>query len=392
MSDAPEIRPFRIDIPQADLDDLHRRLDATRWPEGEIPGTGWERGVPGAYLRELAAYWRERYDWRAAEAELNRYPQFITEIDGTDVHFLHVRSPQPDAMPLILTHGWPGSVAEFLDVIGPLTDPQAHGGRAQDAFHVVIPSIPGYGFSGPTAQQGWDVRRVARAWAQLMHRLGYDRYVAQGGDWGKVISLQLALADPEHVKGVHLNMLVTFPPPDDPKALAGLGEQDLAKLGHAAHFADDGLGWQRIQATRPHTLSYALTDSPVGQLAWITEKFKEWSGAKVPEDALSRDRLLTHVMIYWLTGTAGSSAQLYYESAHTMADFAATWGGPWPLTQPVAVAVFPLDATRPVRSFAERILPTLARWTEFDRGGHFAAMEQPALLVDDIRAFTRTLR
>jgi microsomal epoxide hydrolase len=225
-----------------------------------------------------------------------------------------------------------------------------------------------------------------------MRRLGYDRYIAQGGDWGKVISLNLGLADPEHVIGVHLNMLVTFPP-DDPAALADLGEADLAKLGHAQWFADDGLGWQKIQSTRPQTLAYGLTDSPIGQLAWIVEKFKEWTDSdKSPEDAIDRDRLLTNVMIYWLTATAGSSAQIYYETTHLAADFVRTWGGPWPLTMPVGVAVFPADASRPVRRFAERILPTLSHWTEFDRGGHFAAMEQPELFVGDVRAFARSLR
>lgn len=379
------MRPFRIDIPQADLDDLQRRLAATRWPS-EVPGVGWARGVPLEYLKDLTEYWRTRYDWRAAEARLNRYPQFITEIDGTNVHFLHVRSPHPNAVPLILTHGWPGSVAEFLDVIEPLAE-----GDPDCAFHLVIPSIPGYGFSGPTPEPGWDVTRVARAWAELMRRLGYDRYIAQGGDWGKVISLRLGLVDPEHVMGVHINMLVTFPP-DDPAEIAALDEADRARVAHAQWFADDGLGWQRIQATRPQTLAYALTDSPVGQLAWIVEKFKEWSDAKVPEDVVDRDRLLTNVMIYWLTATAGSSAQLYYESAHLMSDFFRTWGGPWPLTMPVGVAVFPADATRPIRRFAERILPTLSHWTEFDRGGHFAALEQPELLVGDIRKFARSLR
>ncbi|MFC9992767.1 epoxide hydrolase family protein [Streptomyces globisporus] len=385
------MRPFRIEIDQSDIDDLNRRIDATRWPS-EIPGSGWERGVPLSYLKELTDHWRHGYDWRAAEAELNAFPQFVTTIDGADVHFLHVRSPEPDAIPLILTHGWPGSVTEFLDVIGPLSDPRAHGGDPADAFHVVVPSMPGYGFSGPTAEPGWDVRRIARAWAELMNRLGYERYVAQGGDWGKVVSLELGLADPEHVAGVHLNMLVTFPPQDDPEAIGRLDESDLGKLAHSGEFADTGIGWQRIQATRPQTLAYGLTDSPVGQLAWILDKFQEWSGGKNVEEAISRDRLLTHVMIYWLTATAGSSAQLYYESARGMADFARTWGGPWPLTAPVGVAVFPDDATRPIRAFAEGILPTLTRWTEFDRGGHFAAMEQPQLLVEDVRAFTRPLR
>ncbi|WP_199191701.1 epoxide hydrolase family protein [Amycolatopsis sp. CA-126428] len=383
-----QIRPFRIDIPQADIDDLNRRIDATRWPV-ELPGVGWSRGVPVGYLRELARYWRESYKWRAAEEQLNKFPQYLTEIDGTDVHFWHVRSPEPDATPLILTHGWPGTFAEFSAVLEPLTNPAAYGGDPADAFHVVVPSIPGYGFSGPTGDTGWDVSRVARAWAELMRRLGYDRYLAQGGDWGMPISLQLGLADPEHVAAVHLNMFVTFPPPD-PEALSALDDADRARLEFTVDFAQHAAGWQKIQGTRPQTLAYGLTDSPVGQLAWIVEKFKEWTDSgEVPEDAVDRDALLTNVTIYWLTATAGPSAQLYFESAHDDQQFAQTWGGPWPLEMPVGVAVFPRDAVRPIRRFAEQLLPTLRRWTEFDRGGHFAALEQPELLVGDIAAFSR---
>ena len=385
------MRPFLIDVPQADLDDLRERLARTRWPAGS-PEPGWDRGVPLEYLQELAEYWRTGYDWRAAERRLNSHPQFVTRIDGADVHFLHVRSPEPDAMPILLTHGWPGTVAEFLDVIGPLTDPAAHGGDPADAFHLVIPSIPGYGFSGPVEQAGWDIGRVARAWARLMSDLGYDRYVAQGGDWGSVISLELGLADPEHVAGVHVNMLVTFPPPD-PAAMAGLSEEDMARLEHAAWFAEDGMGWQRIQSTRPQTLAYALTDSPAGQLAWIAEKFKVWTdSAKVPEDAVDRDALLTAVSIYWLTGTAGPSAHFYYESTHGTPDFVKVWGGPWPLAMPAGVALFPADPSRPIRAFADPVLPSLTHWTEFDRGGHFPALEQPGLLIDDVRTFCRPLR
>jgi pimeloyl-ACP methyl ester carboxylesterase len=384
------MQPFRVEIPQADLDDLTRRLETTRWP-GELPGTGWDRGVPLDYLRELADYWRESFDWRAAEGRLNQLPQFTTTIDGANVHFLHVRSPEPTATALIMTHGWPSSVAEFLPVIGPLTDPRAYGGDPADAFHLVIPSIPGYGFSGPTDDTGWDVTRVARAWAELMRGLGYDRYVAQGGDWGMPISLQLGLADPEHVAGVHLNMFVTLPPEDaDPGTL---DDVDRATLEAGAGFVQDGLGWERIQSTRPQTLAYALTDSPVGQLAWIVEKFKEWTDAeKVPEDAIDRDLLLTNVAIYWFTATAGSSAQLYYESTHLPADYARTWGGPWPLAMPAGVAVFLADAVVPIRRWAERILPTVTHWTEFDAGGHFAAATRPDSLVGDVRAFARTLR
>ncbi len=385
------MRPFRVDIPQSQLDDLHQRLDNTRWPT-ELPGVGWERGVPLGYLKELARYWRTTYDWRAAEARLNRVPQFITEIDGVDVHFLHVRSAHPNAVPLILTHGWPGSVAEFREVVAPLTDPVRHGGDPDDAFHVVIPSLPGYGFSSAPREPGWDVTRVARAWATLMDRLGYDRYVAQGGDWGSPISLWLGLSDPDHVVGVHVNMLVTIPP-NDPTALADLSEVDSDRLARAAAFEQDGTGWRKIQSTRPQTLAYPLTDSPVGQLAWIVEKFKEWSGATdVPEDAIDRDQMLTVATIYWLTATAGSSAQLYYESNRRMEDFLRTWAGPWPLTMPVGVAFFPGDVVWPVRRFAEQLLPSLTHWSEFDRGGHFAALEQPRLFVEDVRAFSRKLR
>jgi epoxide hydrolase len=384
------MRSLRIEIPQADLDDLRRRIANTRWPD-EIPGLGWDRGVPLEYLKELADYWRNEYDWRAAEARLNEFPNFVTEIDGTDVHFMHIRSVEAGALPLIMTHGWPGTVAEFLEVIEPLTNPVRHGGDPADAFHLVIPSIPGYAFSGPTGQVGWDTGRVAGAWKELMRRLGYDRYAVQGGDWGMPISLRLGLADPEHVAGIHLNMCVTVPPPD-PEAMAGLDQADLARLEFMSRFMHDGTGWQRIQSTRPQTLSYALTDSPVGQLAWIVEKYKEWTdSAKVPEDAVSRDHILTAVSIYWLTATAGSSAQLYYESSHMDADFVRTWLGPWPLAMPVGVASFPQDAVRPVRRFAEQIMPTLTHWTEFDRGGHFPALEQPKLLVDDIRTFARSL-
>ncbi|MDU0294788.1 epoxide hydrolase [Saccharothrix longispora] len=384
--------PFRIEIPESALEDLRKRIDETRWPTG-IPGAGWSRGVPPEYLRELAEYWRHDYDWRAAERRLNQFPQFIDTIDGVDIHFLHVRSPEADATPVIMTHGWPGTIAEFVDVIGPLTDPRRHGGDPADACHVVVPSLPGHGFSGPVVEAGWDIGRVARAWAELMRRLGYDRYVAQGGDWGKVTSLRLGEVDPEHVAGVHINMLVTFPPPDDPTAVESLDEVDLGKLEHGAHFLEDGTGYSKLQSTRPQTLAYALTDSPVGQLAWIAEKYKEWTNAVTgPEETIKRDDLLTHVTIYWLTRTAGSSAQLYYETTRTTQDFMRVWGGPWPLAMPVGVAVFPNDATRPIRSFAERALPTLSQWTEFDKGGHFAAMEAPELLVDDVRRFIRSLR
>jgi pimeloyl-ACP methyl ester carboxylesterase len=381
------IRPFRIGIPQADLDDLRDRLHRTRWPD-ELPGVGWAYGVPLGYLKELAAYWGGGYDWREQEALLNEHPQFTTTIDGANVHFLHVRSPEPDALPLILTHGWPGSVAEFLKVIGPLIDPRAHHGDPADAFHLVIPSLPGHGFSGPTREVGWTTGRVARAWAQLMARLGYRRYGAQGGDWGAFVASELGRIDPDHVVGVHVNAATLgFIPfgPVDPEELASFTDAERARLERlGASTAGPGNGYFEVQASRPQTLAYALTDSPVGQLAWIVERFKEWThAADVPEDAVDRDQLLTNVMLYWLTGTAGSSARLYYENLH-----AGSWGQQ-PATTPTGVAVFAGDYA--IRRYGERG-NNIVHWSEFDRGGHFAAMEAPDLLVGDVRTFFRRFR
>jgi microsomal epoxide hydrolase len=383
------MNPFRVDIPQADLDDLRSRLDCTRWPN-ELPDVEWDRGVPVGYLSKLAEYWRSLYDWRAAEAELNQFPQFTTEIDGANVHLLHVRSPEPNAVPVILTHGWPGSVAEFLHVIGPLSDPASRGADPTDAFHLVIPSVPGFGFSGPVGEKGWDIVRVARAWAELMRRLGYEKYLAQGGDLGAFVSLMLAGVDHEHVGGAHVNFLIT-PPSGDPAELEGLSEADQLRLAQMAEFISERSGYMRIQATRPQTLSYALTDSPVGQLAWIVEKFREWTDSdRVPEDAVDRDLLLTNAMIDWLTATAGSSAQLYYESTPFLPTAPVTPSLP-PLPVPLGVAVFPRDIILPIRRLAERSFPNIVHWSDFDRGGHFAAMEEPDLSVDDLRAFARTV-
>ncbi|MFG2798865.1 epoxide hydrolase family protein [Streptomyces pseudovenezuelae] len=373
-----EIRPFRIDIPQTQLDDLHTRLDLTRWPD-ELPDAGWEYGAALPYLRELAAYWRGAYDWRKHEAALNELPQFVTEIDGAQVHFLHLRSARPDALPLILTHGWPGSVVEFLGVIGSLSED----------FHLVIPSIPGFGFSGPTRDKGWNVNRVARAWAELMRRLGYERYGAQGGDMGALIAPALARIAPESVVGVHVNAAsVGFIPlgPVDDKAREGLTDRELRSLASIAEFTTDGFGYNALQSTRPQTLSYGLTDSPVGQLAWIMEKFQAWthSSAALPEDAIDRDTLLTNVMLYWLTGTAGSAARMYYENSHVP-----DWFPTQPSGVPTAVANFGEDVA--IRRWAEQA-NTLVRWTEFDRGGHFAALEVPDLLAGDVREFFASLR
>jgi epoxide hydrolase len=377
MQNSTEIRPFHIDIPQSKLDDLHERLARTRWPD-ELPGVDWSYGVPLGYVKDLAEYWRTRYDWREHEAALNKFPQFTTEIDGQNIHFLHVRSPEPDALPLIITHGWPGSIAEFLNVIGPLTDPRAHGADPADAFHLVVPSIPGFGFSGPTRETGWGVKRIGRAWAELMRRLGYRRYGAQGGDFGAMISRETGLADPDHLVGLHRNFPITFPP-EDPAELAELSDDDKARLERLAGF-EARSGYAVVQGTRPQTLAYALTDSPAGQLAWNVEWFEAY-GDRL--GVLDRDAILTNVTLYWLTETAGSAARLYKESSQA-------WG-PQPLSAvPTGVAVFP-ENSPPVRRLAERT-DNIVHWTEFDRGGHFAAMEVPDLLVSDIRLFFSQLR
>jgi pimeloyl-ACP methyl ester carboxylesterase len=376
-----EVQPFRIDIPQADLDDLRDRLARTRWPD-QLPGVGWDYGIPLDYVQELAGYWRTGYDWRVHEARLNAFDQFTTTIDGQRIHFLHVRSAEPGAVPLIITHGWPGSIVEFMNVIGPLTDPAAHGGDPADAFHLVVPSIPGYGFSGPTQDRGWNVRRVAQAWASLMGRLGYERYGAQGGDWGSSISRELGLIAPERVIGVHLNMLFARAPADPGE----LTEEETRRLQRLKTFRSTGQGYGAIQSTRPQTLAYGLTDSPAGQLAWITEKFGEWTDGGLPHEAVDRDQLLTNVTLYWLTATAGSAARLYYEAARS-----GSWGPPATSAVPTGVAVFPREIAPAIRRFAE-LSNNIVHWSEFDHGGHFAAMEVPDLLVGDVRDFFRPLR
>jgi pimeloyl-ACP methyl ester carboxylesterase len=384
MSD--EITPFRIEIPQAQLDDLRDRLDRARWPEA-LPGDGWDTGVPTTWLRELADYWRTGFDWRAAEAQLNAFPQFNTEIDGQRIHFLHVRSAEPDAFPLVLTHGWPGSVVEFLDLIGPLTDPVAHGGDAADAFHVVIPSLPGFGFSGPTGDAGWSTDRIARAWAELMSRLGYERYGAQGGDIGGAVSPQLGRVAPDRVAGVHANGGPMSIPqlPLSEEDMASLTEIERDRIGRISAFMREEFGYIAIQSTRPQTLAYGLVDSPVGQLAWIMDKFREWTHPRPvsPEKIIDRDRLLTNVMLYWLTGTAGSAAYVGYAQE-------AGWGVQLENSGvPTAALVFAHDVG--IRRYAEQE-NTITRWIDVDRGGHFAALEEPEALIADVREFFRDLR
>jgi pimeloyl-ACP methyl ester carboxylesterase len=358
--------PYRIAIPQAQLDDLHERLDRTRWPE-ELPGVGSRYGAPLADVKTLADHWRHGYDWRRHEAELNELPQFTTTIDGQNVHFIHVRSRDDDALPLILTHGWPGSVVEFLDVIGPLSE----------SFHLIIPSIPGFGLSGPTTEAGWNNGRIARAWAELMDRLGYERYGAQGGDVGAMIAPDLARLAPDRVVGVHVNAASVGFIPLGPVDEDGLTDAERARLEKIRHFTTEEWGYNQLQSTRPQTLSYALTDSPAGQLAWIAEKFAAWAA-----EPIDRDRLLTNVMLYWLTGTAGSSARLYYENAHA-------WSMPTNSGVPTGVAVFAQDVS--IRRWADEA-NTIVHWSEFDRGGHFAALEAPDLLAGDIRAFFAKIR
>ncbi|GAA3309692.1 epoxide hydrolase family protein [Nonomuraea dietziae] len=373
-----EIKPFRVEIPQSDLDDLKARLARARWTD-ELPGAGWERGVPTSYLKKLATYWADEFDWRAAEAEINRYPQYTTVIDGQNVHFLHVRSERPDATPLLLIHGWPGSIVDFLDMIEPLT-------TGETAFHLVIPSIPGFGFSGPTTEAGWTDTRVASAFAALMARLGYDRYGVQGGDIGAFIGPALGRADAEHVIGVHANALVTFPT-GDPADMAALTEGEHLRLKAMKDFQDNMSAYMKLQGTRPQTLAHALADSPVGQLAWIVEKYKEWTDAskELPEDAVDLDRMLATISIYWFTDTARSVANSYFERFND----ASMWAPKAPATVPTGVAVF-AAGDYAIRRFAEKA-HRVTHWSEFYRGGHFPALEAPDLLVGDIREFFASL-
>jgi pimeloyl-ACP methyl ester carboxylesterase len=370
-----DIRPFQIKISEAELDDLKDRLARTRW-SGEIPGQGWSRGVPAGYLKGLAEYWAGTYDWREAEARLNTFPQFLTTVDGQDIHFAHVRSARPDAVPLLLVHDWPGSFVQFAEVIEPL---------AAD-FHIVVTDTPGVGFSGPLTSPGWNTTKIAAAFTELMSRLGYDRYGVQGNGGGAWIAAEMGRQAPDQVIGVHVNGLITFPS-DDPADFAGLTEVEQQRLARLQEFRDDKMGFNAIQSTRPQTLAYGLHDSPVGQLAWIVEKFKEWTdvAADLPEDAVDRDTLLTNVSLYWFTGTAGSSANLYYEMAHDPGAFAPKPRGTVPTG---VIATSTTDVA--IRRFADRD-HNITHWTEVERGGNFLALEQPTLLVDDVRAFFTTL-
>jgi len=383
MTTDTAITPFRIDISQADLDDLQSRLASVRWTEelpsepgervqtGPVP-PGWEHGVPLDYVQRLAARWRDGYDWRVWETTLNEHPQFTTEIDGQRIHFLHVRSSDPDAVPLLLTHGWPSSVFEYLDLIGPLTDPRAHGEADGQAFHLVIPSLPGFGFSGPTREKGWNRYRTAAAWAELMKRLGYERYGVHGNDVGSFVSPEVGRIDVEHVLGVHVTQLFSFPS-GDPAEFAALTEAEQQQLAFLKSFDDEMSGYARLQETAPQTLAHALADSPIGQLAWTAQLLA----------SLDDDMVLTNATLYWLTNTAASSARFYYEDHHAVHPTA-------PTTAPTALASFAYDFT-PLRRFAERDHSNIVSWNEYDRGSHWATQDAPDLLISDIRQFFAAL-
>jgi len=379
MSEA--VQPFRIAASDAELDDLRRRLRATRWPEREAVDD-WSQGIPLGYVQDVCAYWAEKYDWRAREERLNRFAQFRTELDGLGVHFLHVRSRHADALPLVITHGWPGSIVEFQKVIEPLTDPTAHGGEARDAFHVVCPSLPGYGFSDKPARAGWNVDRIGRAWAALMARLGYGRYVAQGGDWGAMVTTAVGLQDPDHCAAIHLNMPIAAP---DPATLGSLSEREQGALAAMQHYEQWDSGYSKQQSTRPQTVGYGLVDSPAGQAAWILEKFWAWTDCGGhPENVLTRDELLDNVMLYWLPATGASSARLYWESFRTpnLAEVAV----------PTGCSSFPKEIFRLSKRWAEKRYTKLFYWNELERGGHFAAFEQPETYVGELRACFRSWR
>lgn len=385
-----QITPFTIDVPDQVLDDLRDRLRRTRWPD-QIPGAGWDYGTELSAVQALCAYWLDGYDWRAAEAALNRWPQFTTTVDpdgGGDIHlhFVHARSPEPDALPLVITHGWPGSIVEFQQIIGPLSDPAAHGGDARDAFHVVAPSLPGYAFSGPTTRRGVDIRVAAECNAALMAGLGYDRYVAQGGDWGSMATQHVALVDPDHVAAIHLNMVVAGPP-DPANPTDGVTPEEMEGLAATGDFMANESGYQQIQGTKPQTLAYGLTDSPAGLAAWIFEKFRTWSDCDGdPLTIFTMDELLTNITVYWVTGTINASTRMYYESMKSK-----RFGAAERVEQPVGVANFPKELYRPARVWCESRY-NVQRWEVFPRGGHFAAMEQPEVLVGEIREFFRSVR
>ena len=382
-----EIRPFRCHVPDEVIADLKARLSRTRLPD-QLDGAGWDYGTERSFLDALCAYWQDSFDWRAAEARFNRFPQFTAEINGENVHFYHIRSPEPDALPLIITHGYPGSVAEFLDILGPLSDPASHGGDRRDAFHVVAPSIPGYGFSGPTRHKGFNIGKAAAINDRIMELLGYDRYFAQGGDYGSAISSRMAMNHPDRVIGLHLNFIVGKPA-DLANPMAGLSEREIAEQVWKREYDARESGYQAIQGTKPQSLAYGLTDSPAGLAAWVVEKFKTWSdcGDDI-ESSYSKDQLLENIMLYWVTGTINSAMRFYYECIGPNAAPQDDWAF---VTVPTAHARFPAEIRPTPRAWAEQMY-NIVRWTKLPKGGHFAAFEQPDLFVEDLREFCRDYR
>jgi pimeloyl-ACP methyl ester carboxylesterase len=393
---ATEIRSFNIDIPEDELADLRRRIAATRWPSKELVEDR-SQGVQLATMRELARYWETDYDWRKAEARLNALPQFTTEIDGVDIHFIHVRSQHEDALPLIMTHGWPGSVIELLETVGPLTDPTAHGGRAEDAFHLVLPSLPGYGFSGEPTELGWESGRIARAWAELMDRLGYTRYVAQGGDVGAAVTDAMGRQAPAGLLGVHISLLVASIGLED--QLPAESEQERAAHEAVKTFTTDGFGYFLEQSTRPQTVGYSLLDSPVALAAWMldhdTDSYYKISRAFVdgePAGNLTRGNIVDNITLYWLTGTGASAARWYWETGRAQAAARAAGQAPPAVSVPVGFTTFPGEIFAAPRSWVETVYPDLAYFNEADKGGHFAAWEEPEIFSSEVRAAFRSLR
>ena len=374
------IRPFTIDVPDTVLDDLRQRLRNTRWPDSEVVDD-WSQGIPLAYVQDVCAYWADEYDWRAREAALNRFDQFVTEIDGVDIHFIHQRSSNPDARPLILTHGWPGSIVEFHKVIEPLAEPQDHGGDAADAFHVIAPSLPGFGFSGKPTSTGWGVEHISDIWQALMERVGYEHYLAQGGDWGSAVTASIGRRHPNHCDGVHMTLAMGALPTGEPNT-----PEEQHATERLKYYAAWDSGYSTQQKSRPQTVGYGLADSPAGQAAWILEKFWAWTDCDGhPENAVTRDELLDNLMLYWVTESATSSARIYWESF-------GRGGSPDPVTVPTGFTVYPAEIVRPVRSWLEPLFTNIVHWAKMDRGGHFAAFEVPDLFVPDIRNFARRIR
>lgn len=379
MGSSPEIRPFEINVSDDVLADLKARLGATRWPEPELVDD-WSQGTPLAWLQDVCSTWENDYDWRARETALNRFDQFVTEIDGVDIHFVHQRSPHENATPLLITHGWPGSIIEFHKVIEPLSDPTSHGGSADDAFHVICPSLPGFGFSGKPPATGWGVEKIALVWKELMARLGYDNYLAQGGDWGSAVTTAIGWQDPDHCSAIHITLAMGSrpavdgePTEDEQRALAGL-----------TYYQEWDSGYSTQQRTRPQTIGYSLVDSPAGLAAWVLEKFWAWTDCDGhPENVLDRNELLDNLMLYWIPATGASSARIYWESFGS--------GERKTVNIPTGVTVHPKEIVTPVRKWMEPGYSNISYWNEQDKGGHFAAFEQPDMFVDDIRHWARSL-